>query len=349
MSPHEGAAEPTFAQRLRSEASRLRLGQFAGVIIGLIAVCIYMAATEPAFMTWANWQNIFRSESIAFVLAIGMTYVVLTGGIDLSVGSTTAASAVMLGLAVQGGSSWWVGALAASGTGLALGLLNGVLTGVARISFFVVTLGSLSIYQSIALLSTESGQTISLFGFERFSTLRDLINGEVGPFPTVVVIIVAMYIVASLILRYTRFGRAIYAVGANAEAARLNGISVTLVLVSVYAISGLTAGFGAVVQTGRLTAAAPQADPTLMLTVVAAVLIGGTSFAGGEGGLFGTFLGVLFLGIIQNALQLGDVSAFYQGLVSGVILIVAVGIGVLREHAARLRVFVRQRRSGKTL
>jgi ribose/xylose/arabinose/galactoside ABC-type transport system permease subunit len=133
-------------------------------------------------------------------------------------------------------------------------------------------------------------------------------------------------------------------VGSNAEAARLSGISVAIVLVAVYAISGLSAGLGAAVQTGRLTAAAPQADPTLMLTVIAAVLIGGTSLSGGDGGLFGTFLGVLFLGIIRNALQLSDVSTFYQGLVSGGILIAAVGLGVLRQHASRVRVFWRQRK-----
>jgi ribose transport system permease protein len=332
---------------LKSIGSRLSLGQYTGVVAGLIVVCIYMAATEPAFMTWGNWQNIFRSEGTVFILAIGMTLVILTGGIDLSIGSATAGSAVVLALAVENGASWWLAVLAGMGMGLAFGLFNGTLIGIAKIPFFVVTLGTLSIYQSAALLESPSGQTISLFEFETFSTVERIVNGEIGPLPTILVICVGLYLLAAFVLRYTSFGRSVYAVGSNAEAARLSGIGVSFVLVSVYAIAGLTAGMGAVVQTGRLTAAAPQADPTLMLTVIAAVLIGGTAFSGGEGGLLGTFLGVLFLGIIQNALQLGDVSVFYQGLVSGGILIVAVGIGVLREHASTLRTYWRRRRQGR--
>jgi ribose/xylose/arabinose/galactoside ABC-type transport system permease subunit len=324
--------------------TRLTLGRYTGVILGLFAVCVYMTITEPLFLTGANWSNILRSEAVILILAIGMTYVVLTGGIDLSIGSITAASAVALGIAVEHGGSWWVGTLAAIAAGLVFGFANGFVIGVFRIPFFVVTLGTLSIYQSIALLETTQGQTISLFNYTRFEKLSTLVNGNVGPIPTVFIICVVLYLVASFVLRYMTFGRAIYAVGANQEAARLSGISVTLVLVSVYTISGLAAGLGAAVQAGRLGASAPQADPTLMLSVVAAVLIGGTSLTGGDGGLFGTFLGALFLGVIQNALQLGDVSAFYQGLVSGLILILAVGLGVLREHAAKVRQRATRRR-----
>src|SRR4029079_11621924 len=141
MSSTASAPEATYVAKLKSVGSRLSLGHYTGVVVGLVAICIYMAATQPAFMTWNNWQNIFRSEGIAFVLAIGMTFVILTAGIDLSVGAATACCAVSLGVAVEHGAPWWLGVLAAAGTGLALGLINGFLIGVTKIPFFVVTLG----------------------------------------------------------------------------------------------------------------------------------------------------------------------------------------------------------------
>jgi ribose/xylose/arabinose/galactoside ABC-type transport system permease subunit len=316
---------------------RVSLGRYTGVLIGLVVVCVYLALTEPVFLTWGNWQNILRSQAVVFTLAVGMTFVVLTGGIDLSIASATAGAAMILGLSVQHGAPWGLACLAAIGVGLLLGFLNGFVIGVLKIPFFVVTLGTLSIYQSFALLTT-SGATISLFSFNSFEPVQQLVNGNTGPFPTVLLIGAAAYLIGAAVLHLTHFGRSVYAVGSNAEAARLTGIKVTLVLVSVYMISGLTAGFGAVVQAGRLTAASPQVDPNLMLTVIAAVLIGGTAFTGGDGGLLGTVIGVLFLGVIQNGLQLSNVSTFWQGTVSGLILICAVGLGVLRSYGWRIRV-----------
>jgi ribose transport system permease protein len=215
--------------------------------------------------------------------------------------------------------------------------------GTLRIPFFVVTLGTLSIYQSFALLLT-SGETVSLFSYPRFNEIPKLINGSVGVIPTVLLLGGALYAIGAFVLHYTAFGRGVYAVGANSEAARLTGIKVPRVLIAVYTISGLSAGFAAIVETGRLTAAGPQVDPNLMLNVIAAVLIGGTAFTGGDGGLLGTIIGVLFLGLIQNGLQLSSVSTFWQGTVSGVILILAVGLGVLRDHSVRARLRGARRR-----
>jgi ribose transport system permease protein len=297
---------------------------------------LYLSFTEPVFLTWENWQNIIRSQAVVLTLALGMTFVVLTGGIDLSIASATVASGMFVGLAIEHGAPWWLGCLAGIAAGLCFGLANGVMIGVLKIPFFVVTLGTLSIYQSIALLTTN-GQTISLFSYPNFNHVQTLINGETGPFPTVMLLVGALYLVGAFVLHLTLFGRSVYAVGSNAEAARLTGISVAGTLIAVYAISGLSAGFGSIVQTGRLTAAGPQVDPNLMLNVIAAVLIGGTAFTGGDGGLFGTVIGVLFLGVVQNGLQLSSVSTFWQGTVSGSILILAVGIGVLRDRGVVAR------------
>jgi ribose transport system permease protein len=312
---------------------RVSLGRYTGVLIGVAAIFVYLAVSEPVFLTWDNWQNIIRSQSVVLTLALGMTFVVLTGGIDLSIASATAGAAMLIGITISHGASWWLGCLAGIALGLGFGFLNGTMIGVLRIPFFVVTLGTLSIYQSVALLST-SGVTVSLFSYPSFNKVPELINGNTGPIPTVLLLAGALYLSGGFVLHFTGFGRAVYAVGSNREAARLSGISVTLVLIAVYAIAGLSAGFAAIVQTGRLTAAGPQVDPNLMLNVIAAVLIGGTAFTGGDGGLFGTVVGVLFLGVVQNGLQLSSVSTFWQGTVSGSILILAVGIGVLRDTGA---------------
>lgn len=326
---------------------KVSLGRYTGVLLGFAAIFLYLAFTEPVFLTWGNWQNIIRSQAVVFTLGIGMTFVVLTGGIDLSIASATAGASMILGIVVRDGGSWWLGCLAAIALGIGFGLANGTMIGILRIPFFVVTLGTLSVYQSIALLST-SGQTVSLFSYPRFNEIPTLINGSVGVFPTVMLLGGALYLIGAFILHYTAFGRGIYAVGANPEAARLTGIKVNRVLIAVYTIAGLSAGFAAIVETGRLTAAGPQVDPNLMLNVIAAVLIGGTAFTGGDGGLLGTIIGVFFLGLIQNGLQLSSVSTFWQGSVSGTILIIAVGLGVLREYGVRSRLrSARRRRAGE--
>jgi ribose transport system permease protein len=330
------------SQNFMAIARRFSLGRYTGVVIGLAAVCVFLWITQPVFMTWTNWENIIRTQAVVAILAIGMTFVVITGGIDLSVASLTALASMVLGEAIQHGSSSIVAFLACVGAGIALGLMNGLLIGITKIPFFVVTLGTLSIYQSWAYLFTQ-GSTISLFGVNNFNQINNVTNNAVGPFPNLLIICAALYICGMIVLRYTYFGRSVFAVGSNREAARLTGIKVTAVLISVYTISGLTAGLGAAVQTGRLTAADPQADPNLMLNVVAAVLIGGTAFTGGDGSLVGTIIGVLFLGVIQNGLALSGVSTFWQGTVSGVILIAAVGIGVLRNHGWRIGVLSRSR------
>ena len=193
---------------------------------------------------------------------------------------------MILGLTMDAG---WSIALVLAVTllfGLCLGLLNGVLITRLRISFLVVTLGTLSIYQSFALV-VNGGQTISVFGKPGFSVLSDFVNDEIGPFPVLLIFDLALLLVAGGVLRYSGFGRSLFAVGSNPEAARLNGINVGRILLITCALSGLTAGLASVVQVGRLTGASAQADPTLLLTVIAAVLIGGTTYTGGEGGVLG--------------------------------------------------------------
>ncbi|HEY4277989.1 MAG TPA: ABC transporter permease [Conexibacter sp.] len=310
---------------------RISPGRYSGVLAALVVVCVYLVITQSTFGTWDNLMNIVKANSVMFVLAIGATFVIISAGIDLSVASATAASAMILGLTLE---HHWAAAPAILVTvlfGLALGFLQGITISWLKISFLVVTLGGLSIFQSFALV-VNNGATISVFGDPGFSFIRSFVNNEVAGIPIILLFDVALLLIAGGVLRYTRFGRALFAVGSNPEAARLNGINVGGVLIAVYAIAGLMAGIASIVQVGRLTGAAPQADPTLLLTVITAVLIGGTAYTGGEGGVLGTLIGVVFLGVVQNGLTLSGVSTFWQGMVSGLILIAAVGLEVLRRR-----------------
>lgn len=323
---------------------RMSIGRVAGALGGLIVVVVYLAVTNDLFLTWGNVMNVFRAQSVIFILAIGMTFVILTGGLDLSVASAAGFAGMILGLCFKAGMSPLPAIILCVISGVLLGLLNGALIGMIRISPFVVTLGTMSIYTSVILVVTH-GSTVSLFNYPKFNAIQTLANEDVGPFPIILLVIVALYLIAWFVLHRTAFGRAVYAVGSNPEAARLNGLNVPVTLLLVYSVAGLAYALGAIQQDGRLTAAVPIVDPNQMLAVIAAVLIGGMSMRGGEGGLLGSFIGVLFLGVIQNGLTLKGVSAFWQGTVTGLILIVAVGLAVVQETGAIHR--IRRRRPGK--
>jgi ribose transport system permease protein len=220
--------------------------------------------------------------------------------------------------------------------GAAAGLGNGLLIAKGKISFLAVTLGALSIWSSFALVVQE-GQTVSVFSAKAFNPIHELVTNSIGPIPLLLIFDIALLLIAGGVLRYTTFGRSLFAIGSNEEAARLSGINVTRVLILVYTIAGLAAGLACIVSVGRLTAGSPTVDSNLLLTVLAAVLIGGTSFTGGLGGVAGTAIGVIFLGVVENGLTLSNVSSFWQGIVSGSILIIAVGFGVLRERGWSIR------------
>jgi ribose transport system permease protein len=332
----DAAIDETPGRRAPSVLRRLSLGRYTGVAVALIAVAIYLTATQDVFFTWGNITNIIRANSAILVLAVGATFVIISAGIDLSAASSATAAGMVLGLTMTAG--WGVGLslIVTILFGAFLGLLNGMMITRLKISFLVVTLGTLSIYQSFALV-VHNGNSITVFGQAGFSFIAGFVNNKIGPIPVLLVFDIVLLLVSGGILRYTGYGRSLFAVGSNPEAARLNGISVSNIVLFTYGFAGLMAGFASVIQVGQLTGAAAQSDPTLLLTVLAAVLIGGTAYTGGEGGVLGTLIGVLFLGVVQNGLTLSNVSSFWQGTVSGVILIAAVGLGVLRDRGFSLR------------
>ncbi len=307
----------------------LATSRYAAVLLLLVGIVAYFAISEGSrFLSRANVENLLGSVSILWIVAIGMTFVVLTGGIDLSVGAVVALSGLVLAKLFNG---LGVPALPAVGLTVAFGALlgagvNGVLIGRARLSFFVVTLGTASLYQGVvSIWSNTQTEYIdsSLIGGIGFGSALGV--------STPIWIMLGVFQVAFAVLRWTYFGRDVYAVGGNIEAARLSGINTTATIVAAYGVVGACAALAGVVQAGRLGASSPDVGAEIPLSAAAAVLLGGTSFLGGIGGVTGTAVGVLFIGTLQNGLAIKGVSSFWQQIVTGVILIVAVGIDRIQQ------------------
>jgi ribose/xylose/arabinose/galactoside ABC-type transport system permease subunit len=296
--------------------------RFIGVLIALIVMIGVFAFTQERFLTYRNFELILRTTAVLFMVSIGNTYVLLTAGFDLSVGSMLSLGGIALAMMLAGGWNEWIAILLTLALTMSLGgLVNGMLIGVGKLSFFVVTLATLSLFRGITYVWTN-GMTQRVES-EAVATLGD---GKIAGLSVPILLMAGVLLISLFVLHFTRFGRAVYAVGGNREAARLSGINVPAVIIAVYAISGLLAGLGAVIQTGRLAAAAPVAGTGLELSAAAAVLLGGTSFSGGSGGVGGTLVGVLFIGVLRNGLGLSGVSAFWQEIVTGLILITAISI-----------------------
>jgi ribose transport system permease protein len=306
---------------------RVRL--YAGALSALIIMCVFLVVTQPFFLTKANIFNILTGNSDLMLISVGLTFVVLSAGFDLSVGAMTAVSGLAVYEALQAGLPAGVAVLVAIGVGAVLGGgVNGMLIGKFKLNFFVVTLGTMSLFYGLVDVITN-GQTevIASSGF-----FFDIGNGSVLGVPVPIWISLAVIVAAAFVLNQTSFGRAVYAVGGNPEAARLAGIKVTLVLVIVYAIVGFAAALAGVVDASRLSSAAPSSGSTLTLTAAAAVLLGGTSFFGGIGGVAGTVVGVLLISVLQNGLGIMGVSAFWEGVVTGSVLIAAVSLDRLQTR-----------------
>jgi ribose transport system permease protein len=306
---------------------------YVGVVTVLAALIIYFSASQSKFFTYENFLNILDTNAVLLVLSVGLTFTLLVGGFDLSIGGVLALSGVVLAKLLQNDVPTGVAmVIVLVGACLIAGVaVNGFTIAKLGVNFFVVTLGVLAISRGAALAITN-GASQGLYE-ERF--LRDVgsyrLGGEISMLVVIGLFVLALSI---LVLRYTGYGRMIYAVGGNAEAARLAGINVTLVRLSAYAISALMAGLAGILEAGRLAAAAPDTDMGIELTAAAAVLLGGTSFVGGQGTMFGTFLGVVFLGVLQNGLIISSISIYYQGVISGAVLIASVTIDRLRRVRA---------------
>jgi ribose transport system permease protein len=305
--------------------SRLRsAGRRFGTVAGLVGLCLFLWILTPHFLTVANALNVMEQTSINAIVAVGMTYVIISGGIDLSVGSLVALAGVVLAGALKAGWPLPLAIAAGLGVGAVSGLINGVVIAFGRLPPFIMTLGMMSMARGAALMFTD-GRPISGFG----AGFRALATGRILGVPAPIVLTIAIYVVAHFVLSRTRFGRYVYGIGGNEEATRLSGVNVRFHKTMVYVVSGAASAVAAVLLTARLNTAQPIAGIMYELDAIAAVVIGGTSLSGGEGNLGGTLIGALTMGVLRNGLNLLGVSSFLQQLVIGVVIIVAVLVDIL--------------------
>lgn len=329
------SAAPVGTKQTRRDLVVL-IGQFAPLIF-LIVLCVVFALLQPNFLQPRNLFNVMRQVSITGMIAIGMTFVILTGGIDLSVGSLLALAGMAAAVVFKGGNqntlslntaeTTGYGVAAAALAAMLVGSLGGFLQGftITRLGIpaFVVTLGGLSIFRGMTLILSNGGPISGFDEAYRFwgqARIPDPQNGV----PVPVIIFLTFALIAHIVLKYTRYGRHVYAVGGNREAARLSGLNVNRIILSVYVIVGFFAGLAGFVLSSQLNSSEAVAGDGYELRVIAAVVIGGTSLFGGEGKVFGTVIGAILIGVLINGLVLMNVSSYVQQIIIGVIIILAV-------------------------
>ncbi|MBM3401251.1 MAG: ABC transporter permease [Bacteroidetes bacterium] len=300
-----------------------------GIFIVFLAICINLSLISPQFLTISNWTIIITQVSINALLAFGVTFVIITGGIDLSLGSIVAVSGVTAAMLAHPNTyPLIVPILAALFAGLLIGAFNGFMITKSKIAPFIVTLGTMTIGRGLALILSD-GRPVSNLS-DSFVFIG---SGKLLGLPILILILVIMFIICSVILNKTTLGRYIYALGGNEQAARASGIMVTRVKMMVYSISGVLAGLAGILLTSRITTGQPNAGAGFELDAIAAVVIGGTSTSGGKGSIGGTMIGVLLIGVINNSLDLLNVSSYYQQVVMGLIIIGAVVLDSLNQKS----------------
>ncbi len=334
MSPSTTASGADVADgwaRVRAILGRLVSGA-GGPFIGLVVLFVLLSFLAPNFLTPRNLVNILDQVTVLGILALGATAVIITGGIDLSVGAVMALSVMVLGwLSHDGGWPLWLSMVACVAVGGIMGMVNGFAVTLAKLPPFIATLAMMSIARGLANLITDGRQII---GYpEWFYSLSSTRYG--GYFSVTLIGLVLLFVIGWAVLTYRPSGRAVYAVGGSPEVARLAGIKVRSVTTWVYVFAGATAGLGAIVLASRLDSSQPSAGTGIELNVIAAVVIGGASLAGGVGRVTGTIVGVLIMGVLNNGLNLLGVSPFIQQIVIGFVIAAAVFTDVLRRRKAR--------------
>jgi len=288
--------------------------------IGLLILVTVLSFMSPYFLTIPNLLNVVRQVSIIAIISFGMTMVILTGGIDLSVGSMLAFSgAVTAGMIVNSGLNVFVAILIGLAAGTALGLFNGIAVAKAKLPAFIVTLAMMTVARGFTLIYTN-GRPIS--GFDE--TFRFFGAGYLGRIPVPVIIMFILLFVIYILLKKTPLGRYIYAIGGNEKATKLSGINTDRIKIAVYALNGFLAAVSGIILTSRLNSAQPMAGEGYELDAIAAVVLGGTSLSGGSGGVVGTIVGALIIAVLNNGLNLLNVSSFYQLVAKGAVILLAV-------------------------
>lgn len=314
------------AQAMRQGVSIL--ARIPGVAIVLALLIVGFTLANPNFATPGNIANLLVQSTLLTLLALPTTVVIMTEGLDLSIGAVLTLASIALALTVVATGSAALGILAGLAVGLGFGLLNGVLVASLNLPPFIATLGTLGIAQGLSLVVTDGQSVVGIP-----SSIEQIYSGTLLGIPVPILLAAAAYGVVHVLLYRTRFGVAVFALGGNREALRLAGVSDRAMLIAVYALSGLIAGFAALLMTARLNAAHPTAGLGLEFDAIAAVAVGGTSFERGNGWLFGSLLGVIAVGVLRNGLNLAAVPSSTQVACIGALVIVALFIDALRSRA----------------
>lgn len=289
----------------------------------LLILCFAMAMLNNRFWTWGNIVTVLRQTSINAVIATGMTFAILIGGIDLSVGSVLAICGAIAATLIATGMDVVLVVLITLLLGLGIGLVNGLLITKGRLQPFIATLGTMTLLRGITLVFTQ-GKPISITGAAGTESFLKIGTGYLFGIPIPVFIMIFVFIIAYYILKHLRIGRYIYALGSNEEATMYSGIKTDNVKFFVYGAAGMLAALGGIIITSRLGSAQPTAGTGYELDAIAAVVLGGTSMAGGVGTIFGTAIGALIIGLLNNALNLLQVPSYFQDVAKGVVILIAV-------------------------
>ena len=322
--------EQTIAQKQQNWLSALLKSQVFWVFVAIVIACVFLSFATDSFATPKNIYNITRNVTFTAIIALGMTMVIITGGIDLSVGSVLCLCSMVLAVTMHGGWSIEAGIAAALATALVVGAFNGVLIAYLGFPPFVVTLGMLSIARSLAMVASNN-TVVFQFGPDHNQLLAVGGGSWVLGIANPVLYTAVLALIVGFMLRWTKFGRHLYAIGGNEHAATLTGVPVRLIKVAVYMLSALSAGIAGIVETGWLGAVTTNIGTGMELQVIAAAVIGGASLVGGVGTAFGAIIGAALIEVIRNSLGLLGINAFWQGCFIGSCIIIAVAFERVRQ------------------
>lgn len=292
-------------------------------LVGLVLLIAVVSILNPAFLSTKNILNILRQTSVNAIIAAGMTFVILTGGIDLSVGSILAISGAVCASILVSGQNMVFAVLIAILIGGAIGCINGFVIAKGKLQPFIATLATMTVLRGLTMVFTD-GKPITLGSGDLAVSFGKIGGGLIFGVPTPVVIMIVVFAVAAYILSNTKMGRYTYALGSNEEATKLSGLNTDKIKIWVYTISGILASIAGIILTSRLYSAQPTAGTGYELDAIAAVVLGGTSLTGGKGKISGTIIGALIIGVLSNALNILDVSSYYQMMVKGIVILIAV-------------------------
>lgn len=306
---------------MKDKGNVIKFIQDKGVVIALIILVVVLSIASPQFRSFNNFLSLLRQSAINGFIAFGMTCVILTGGIDLSVGSVLALTTAIAAFLIKGGMAVGLAIIIALAVGTVFGLVSGVMVTKGRLQPFIATLITMTVFRGCTMIFT-GGKPISNLGGSEL--LKFVGRGYVAMIPFPVILFLLVFAIMWFVLGKTTFGRRVYATGSNAVAAKLAGVNIDKTKLAVYAISGFMSALAGIILLSRLGSAQPTLGSGYELDAIAAVALGGTSMSGGRGRIWGTFVGVLIIAVLSNGLNIVGVSSYYQSVVKGIVILIAV-------------------------